>query len=162
MKICKHQLGISIIEFTLVVTALMLIIFSVIEVGRFVYSQQIINEITRKAARLGVVCYVLDKSDIANIVITDNAPVGFTSDNLIIEYLNSSGGVVDDPETNFSSIKSVLARSSGYNFKFMGFLSFFGSDGEVEMPEFKTVLPIETLGVIRRTLSHPEDRKTDC
>ncbi|ERB66226.1 hypothetical protein N779_05855 [Vibrio coralliilyticus OCN008] len=60
----KMQKGVTIIEFTLVSTTLLLIIFGVIEVGRYVYSLQVVNDMTRVAARLAVVCRVEDQNDI--------------------------------------------------------------------------------------------------
>ncbi|MDW6002350.1 TadE/TadG family type IV pilus assembly protein [Vibrio mangrovi] len=170
MKSLKHQVGMSIIEFTLLATAVMLVMFGVIEVGRYVYSVQVINEMTREAARLGVVCHVSDQNDIPALVIHDNAPVGFTADNITIEYLNQSGNTVtldasmDEDEYNslYGTIKFVRASVSGYQYQMIGFMSFLTADGWIQVPLMETTLPVETLGVVRPTTSHPEERHTDC
>ncbi|SHO55474.1 TadE/TadG family type IV pilus assembly protein [Vibrio quintilis] len=170
MRLRKQQSGVSILEFTLLATSVLLVLFSVIEMGRYVYSLQMANDITRKVARMGVVCHVSDKDDLAALAIQNYAPAGFTASNLIIEYLDQSGQAVsinagmssDDYNDAYATIKFVRVRVSNYQYQLIGFLSFLAEGGVILLPDMETTLPIESLGVIRPTLAHPESRHTDC
>lgn len=159
----RKQQGVTIIEFTLIATTLMLIIFSVIEVGRYVYSLQTINEITRVAARLATVCRVEDRNDIPALAIPDYAPGGLSVDNIVIDYLNESGNVVTGTLTDddvFSTIRYVRARVVNFSYQFTGLLSFINLTGLLEVPEFETIRPRENLGHHRR--SDGTESSSDC
>lgn len=150
----RKQQGVTIIEFTLVATTLMLIIFSVIEVGRYVYSLQTINEITRVAARLAAVCRVEDRNDIPTLALPDYAPGGLGVDSIIIDYLDESGDVVTGTLTDddvFSTIRYVRARVVNFSYQFTGLLSFINLTGLLKVPEFETIRPRENLGHHRRS-----------
>ncbi|WP_391089206.1 TadE/TadG family type IV pilus assembly protein [Vibrio sp. NH-UV-68] len=159
----RKQQGVTIIEFTLIATTLMLIIFSVIEVGRYVYSLQTINEIARVAARLATVCRVEDRNDIPALAIPDYAPGGLSVDNIVIDYLDESGNVVTGTLTDddvFSTIRYVRARVVNFSYQFTGLLSFINLTGLLEVPEFETIRPRENLGHHRR--SDGTESSSDC
>ena len=159
----RKQQGVTIIEFTLIATTLMLIIFSVIEVGRYVYSLQTINEITRVAARLATVCRVEDRNDIPALAIPDYAPGGLSVDNIVIDYLDESGNEVTGTLTDddvFSTIRYVRARVVNFSYQFTGLLSFINLTGLLEVPEFETIRPRENLGHHRR--SDGTESSSDC
>ncbi|MGF1719967.1 pilus assembly protein [Vibrio kyushuensis] len=155
----KKNSGITIIEFTLVSTALLFLILGVIEVGRYMYSLQLINEMTRVAARLGVVCNVADQDDIPALVVPSNAPGGFTAANIALDYLDSTGTVIaGDPSADedvFLEIRYVRAEVVDFDYQFSGLLSFL--QGTITVPNFETVLPRENLGEIRGS-----NTDTDC
>ncbi|MDA0118947.1 TadE/TadG family type IV pilus assembly protein [Vibrio sp. T11.5] len=160
----KTHKGVTIIEFTLVSTTLLLIIFGVIEVGRYVYSLQVVNDMTRVAARLAIVCRVEDQNDIPGLALSDNAPVGFTAANLTVEYLDASGNVVTGTLTDddvFSTIEYVRARVVDFDYQFTGLLSFVSFTGLLAVPEFETTRPRENLGHHRETPTNPTN-STDC
>ena len=160
----KRQQGLSIIEFTLVSTTLLLLIFAVIEVGRYVYSLQVVNDMTRVAARLAVVCRVEDRNDIPALALSPNAPVGFTAANLTVEYLDASGNTVTGTLTDddvFSTIEYVRARVVDFEYQFTGLLSFVSMTGMLAIPDFETTRPRENLGRHRETSTNP-DNSTDC
>lgn len=159
-KKMNKQKGVTIVEFTLIVLAVMVLIIGVLEIGRYVYSLQMMNEMTRKAARLATVCYVLDQNDIPTMnEVVETYPADFTAENLVIEYLDSSGNIVDltgytslsleEQSSVFAMIRFVRARVDNYQYRFFSLLSFIGTDGLLEMPEFQTTLPAESLGVVR-------------
>ncbi|WP_428789030.1 TadE/TadG family type IV pilus assembly protein [Vibrio profundum] len=155
----KKQSGLSIIEFTLVSSALLVVILSVLEFGHYMYSMQVVSDMTRVAARLGVVCSVTDKGDIPGLAIVDNAPADFTAANLEVDYLDSNGGVVTGTLTDddvFTTIRYVRARVSNYDYQFTGMLSFMGDEGALTIQDYETILPIENLGV------HADAGNTDC
>ncbi|MFD2014763.1 TadE family protein [Vibrio olivae] len=87
----KSHHGLSIIEFTFVVTALFLIMFWVMEAGRYMYSLQLINNATRVSARLAVVCRVQDQADIPLLAVPKPLLGGFSANDIDIEYLDSNG-----------------------------------------------------------------------
>ncbi|WP_047048593.1 TadE/TadG family type IV pilus assembly protein [Vibrio mexicanus] len=149
MKQLKQK-GLSTIEFTLVATSLLLLMLAVFEFGRYVYSMQVINEITRVAARLGVVCYVTDQDDIANLAIPDFAPPNFDSSNISIQYLDGSGSQITGTLTDsdvFPTIRYVRASVVDYDYQFSGLMSFLGESGVLSVPVFETTLPVESLGI---------------
>nr|VVV05010.1 hypothetical protein AW0309160_02420 [Aliivibrio wodanis] len=154
------QKGVTIIEFTVIALAVMVMILGVIEIGRYVYSLQMLNEMTRKAARLATVCYVLDQKDIPYMdEVVKNYPMGFAGDELVIEYLDDSGQILDlskfdelstaAQSSEFSKIRFVRARIDGYQYHFLSVLSFIGDGGVIEVQSFQTTLPAESLGVVR-------------
>ncbi|KJY85012.1 pilus assembly protein CpaE [Vibrio galatheae] len=159
----KSEKGVTVIEFTLISTALLLIIFSIIEVGRYVYSLQVINDVTRVAARLAVVCRVEDQNDISALVIPDYAPGGLTAANIVVDYLDDSGNVVIGTLTDdavFSTISYVRARVVNFNYQYTGLLSFVNLTGLLAVPEFETIRPRENLGHHRT--SGGTSSSTDC
>tara|TARA_Y100001956_G_scaffold47621_1_gene46376 strand:+ start:275 stop:763 length:489 start_codon:yes stop_codon:yes gene_type:complete len=160
----KKQQGLSIIEFTLVSTTLLLVIFAVIEVGRYVYSLQMINDMTRVAARLAVVCKVEDQASIPALAVASGAPDGFTAANLSIEYLDASGDVIQGSLTDdaiFPTIEYVRAKVVDFEYQFTGLLSFINLTGGLTVPEFETTRPRENLGHHRETPFNPSN-STDC
>ncbi|MGB1975918.1 MAG: TadE/TadG family type IV pilus assembly protein [Vibrio toranzoniae] len=142
--------GLAIIEFTIVSSFMFLLIFLILSLGAYVFSLQMVSEGTRKAARLATVCYVLDRDNIAGMVVNDLPLVGFTSANLEVAYLDANGGeIASDFEDNFGSIKFVRARATGYGIQLIRNLSFLGENGFLAAPAFETILPAESLGVVR-------------
>lgn len=145
-KTLRRQLGLTIVEFTLISAGLMLTLFGAFEVGRYVFTYQMMNEMTRKAARLASVCTV--DSQIASLPkVKENYPPNFEADKLVIEYLRDSGAVVSDPINNQGNIYFVRARVENYQYHFIALLNFIGNNGALTMPSFETVLPRESLGV---------------
>ncbi|MGR5251141.1 TadE/TadG family type IV pilus assembly protein [Vibrio astriarenae] len=161
MKSYRKLKGISIIEFTIVATALLLVIMALIEVGRYIYSLQLINEMTRVSARLGVVCRVADQNDIPNLVVPTNAPEGFTAANLEVDYLDDGGAVVDFAGGgSFSDISYVRARVVNFDYQFAGLMGIFDSLGLITVPPFESVRPRESMGINRT--SDGSQSETDC
>lgn len=166
--------GLTILEFTLTVLVSMLLVLSAFEFGRYVYSMQMLNEMTRKAARLAAVCSIGDRDDIKDLAeIVENRPYGFTADDLEIAYLDRDGSEVtvdgyssmstDDKDDVLSQVRYVQAFvSDDYKFQFVRFLSFLGDAGSIKVPNYQTVIPAESLGVVRPTQSSPSGATEDC
>ncbi|MFA0123536.1 pilus assembly protein, partial [Vibrio sp. 10N.261.48.A2] len=98
------------------------------------------------------VCYVADRDNIAGMVVADLPLVGFTAANLEVAYLDVSGNEITsgyDTDPVFSSIKFVRARATGYGIQLIDNLSFLGTSGYLAAPSFETILPAESLGVVR-------------
>lgn len=171
--------GVTIIEFTLVILVALLLIFTAFEFSRYVLSMQMLNEMTRKAARLAVVCSIESRDDILTLPeVVENSPTDFNSSYLLINYLDRDGvevnvdGFTSEPDEDdkdemnqiFSTIRFVTAEIDTENFKFqfVPLLSFFGEAGAVEVPSFKTILPIESLGIIRNNDGSPSGAIEHC
>ncbi|SBS60854.1 TadE/TadG family type IV pilus assembly protein [Vibrio atlanticus] len=153
MKRYKKRIkGIAIIEFTIVSWLVFLLVFLILALGAYIFSLQMVSEATRKAARLATVCYVADRDNIAGMVVADLPLVGFTAANLEVAYLDVSGNEITsgyDTDPVFSSIKFVRARATGYGIQLIDNLSFLGTSGYLAAPSFETILPAESLGVVR-------------
>ena len=148
----KNHQGITIIEFTIVANAMFLMLFGIMEMGKFMFSLEMLNEITRKAARLATVCFIVDGSTIKTTGFgsTFKAPlVDLESLVLEINYLDESGSVVGSPtsEAGFSSIRYAQAEISGFSYSFSMLNGLLGNVTNIE--GFKTTLPAESLGVYR-------------
>ncbi|GEA51788.1 hypothetical protein VIN01S_25920 [Vibrio inusitatus NBRC 102082] len=153
------QKGVAVLEFTIVSTVFLILLFGIIEIGRFLFSLQMLNEITRKAARLGAVCYIVDvdSSGIGRLTSqntdsfgsTLNSPIDLSTLQLDVVYLDPAGSVVTTPKSDdgFDSIRYVQAKISGFSYSFSLLGSLFGTLTNVDA--FETTLPIESLGIYR-------------
>lgn len=157
------QSGLTILEFTLIALALLMLIFGAFEFSRYVFSMQMLNEMTRKAARLAVVCSIDDRNDIVNLPgVVGHRPSGFLETNLSIEYLDIEGEPVLDLQDDFANIRFVKAQIEGYKFRFIPLLSFIGDAGAITAPSFPTILPTESLGIVRPNINNENGAKEDC
>lgn len=154
----SKQFGITLIEFSIVASVFLLILFAIFEIAIFAFSLQSMNDISRRTARIAAVCVVND-ADIRTLALSEWVPKDFTVENIEITYLDANGTAVGDPVTNQSSVRYVQSRIVNFNYGFSGLLNFLGDNGIVIVPDFQTILPAESLGVLR--LDDP-DAKTDC
>ncbi|MEZ9945640.1 TadE/TadG family type IV pilus assembly protein [Vibrio breoganii] len=166
--ITKKQGGLAVLEFTIVSTVLFIALFAIIELSRLVFSLQMLNEVTRKSARLATVCLVTEVDKITSASsVTGIAPSGFRSEMLKVDYLSSEGvvlysgtGAISD-ET-FKDIAFVRARVEDFSYTLSLLTSILGS--AVEMPSFETILPSESLGIYRPLTDEPDSApdNPDC
>ncbi len=147
----KKQGGLAIIEFTIVSSVLLLLLFGIIEIGRFLFSLQMLNDITRKAARLATVCFIIDDTTLNTKAFgsTFNSPIDLSTLTIDIDYLDDVGASVADPttEAGFGTVRYVRARISGFSYSFSTLAGLFGTLTNVDA--FETTLPSESLGVYR-------------
>lgn len=156
----SNQNGIAIVEFTVVASVLLLVLLTIMDAGRYMFTAQSLNDITRQTARMASVCQVADPDITSMQSIIDNAPSTFTPANLTITYLNKTGGVVSSPASNYEDIAFVRATVSNVSYQSFSLLSLFTSTNA--FPDFATEVPAENLGVIRETKNRTGDKKTDC
>ncbi|MBY6196600.1 TadE/TadG family type IV pilus assembly protein [Vibrio hangzhouensis] len=169
----RSQQGITIIEFTLIAFGLFVLMFFAFEIGRYMFSMQMLNEMTRKAARLAVVCSISDQQDIVTLPeVLENRPIGFTDEHLKVSYVDSDG--VEVPTNGYSSmsvaekravfsrVRYVRTEVVDFRFQFFPLLSFIGDGGAVSVPEFVTILPVESLGVVRPNTGETAGVIEDC
>jgi hypothetical protein len=153
----KKQDGITIVEFSIVAVLFFIIIFAIIEFGRLMFTWHVLNETSRRTARLVSVCQVTtaEQADILTAAIIDNVPLqNFTSNNIQIKYLDSDGGEITgslSDASNFRQIEYVEASIINYQIHLIIPLATF--DIDFFAPSFTTQLPRESLGVTRTGLS---------
>lgn len=173
MKRLKKQSGMTIIEFTVIAWGLLVLVFFAFEIGRYMFSMQMLNEMTRKAARLATVCAVTDQGDITNLPeVVENRIIGFEPENLAIDYVDASGssvsvagysGLSDGGKAAvLAQIRFVSAEITGFQFQFFPILSFVGDGGAIDVPSFKTLLPVESLGIVRPNSGSEDGTTEDC
>lgn len=163
----KKQKGLTQVEFSIIALAVILVLFMIIEFAIYFYSVQMVNEITRRSARLATVCFISERDEIPNHQALESLyPSGFTANNLQIEYLDDTGATVDVSDflstppaastvldAQFSKIKYVQARAVDYEFKFFVLAALISAVGKT--PAFETVLPAESLGVLKPEADNP-------
>ncbi|MGP8307462.1 TadE/TadG family type IV pilus assembly protein [Vibrio sp. YIC-376] len=155
-----RQKGVTQVEFVLIALAVLLVIFSIIEFALYFYSIQMANELTRRAARLATVCYIADKNEIPKLSSLEGLyPPGFSDGDLTISYLDKDGKDVDVSDfmklpplsaevlnPTFAKIRFVKAEAD-YTFKFLVLALLIDAVGA--SPKFQTILPAESLGILR-------------
>jgi Flp pilus assembly protein TadG len=155
MKIRKQR-GVSTVEFAIVAALLMIMILGVIEIGRAYYMYAMLDEVTRRGARLAAVCPVNDPAipqlavfNAAGDTSNSTLAMGLSPANVVIEYLDANNAVVANPgnAAGFVQIRYVRARVVGFVHQIQ--VPFVTGIGSVLMPELATVLPRESLGVPR-------------
>ncbi len=152
----RRQRGITIIEFTIVCSTMLLIIFAIIELGVFTFNLQALNDVSRRTARIATVCPVSEGDLIKQLALQrEPKPPNLGADNLTISYLTIDGSDADaDGNGVFSSsehgeIKFIHVQVDDYNYGFSGILRFLGQQGVITLPKFETVLAAESLGIER-------------
>lgn len=154
MKLKKVQ-GIAIVEFTIISTFFLFLIFSILSVGMMMFSMQAVSEATRTAARMAAVCPIGDTG--IKDYVADNSLVSMVGvDNIEIEYLDEDSNVLASP--NIDDVRFVRARAVGLNYQLTSILDFLGTSGLMSIPSFETTIPSESLGVV----SLPSEADTDC
>lgn len=155
--ICLHQdprkqQGVAVVEFAIIGAVALMVIFAVLEIARAVFVANALTEATRRGARVAAVCPINDPA-IAQVA-TFNAPGAGNSSPLVnqldtsdfvLEYLDRSGAIIGDPAANFSLIRYIRVRV--VNFQHRLLIPLAGAT--FTMPEFRTTLPRESLGVPR-------------
>lgn len=141
----SKQSGTTTVEFAIVGVVLMIVLFSIIEFGRLLFTFSVLNEGARRATRLAAVCQINDAA-ISNAAQFAALP-GLNSSNVHVEYLAGNGTVIGAPSSSggFASIRFVRVRVGGYVHALA--IPILGLS--VTMPEFSAVLPRESLGITR-------------
>lgn len=152
----QRQQGTTTVEFAIVAAVLFMMIFGVFEVGRAYYVYSMLDEVTRRGARLAAVCPVNDPA-IAQMAVfnasgdasASGLVMGLTPGHVVIDYLDAGNGVVTAPTDlpGFMQIRYVRARVVGYQHNVA--VPFVAGLASIQMPEFETILPRESLGVPR-------------
>lgn len=144
----KYQQGVYAVEFAIVATVVLTLMFAAFEAARLMYAHNILVEASRRAARLAVVCAPSVGVPAAPAALRDLAMFDGTSllrnlstDNLSISYLTQAGAQAN----TWAEIVLVRATISNYQHALIipGFFITLNS------PAFSTTLPRESLGATR-------------
>lgn len=146
----RTQRGAHTIEFAIVSSMFFILLFGAIEFGRLLFTWNTLDEASRRAARVAVVCPIGNEG-VSRVALFDNpgteggSPVlpGLDEGNIHIDYLDAAGTLLTDPAGSYLNIAFVRSEVSGYQHRLI--IPFFVQ--EFELPPFITVLPRESLGV---------------
>ena len=153
----KRQKGMTSVEFAVVGSVLFLILFAIIEFGRLLFVLNMLDEVTRRGARLAAVCPVDNASQtyVQNQARFNGSYLpGLTNAMVELDYLQSDGSAADlsDPTTAVTFIRYVRASITGYQHQ----LLIPAMNLTVPVPNFATTIPSESLGV------HPDGSSASC
>lgn len=152
----RQSSGTSTVEFAIVAAALFTMMFGVFEVGRGYYVYSMLDEVSRRGARLAVVCPINDAAVPQLSVFNASGDTGesflvkdLTPGHVVIDYLDAGNTVVTNPTEpdGFARIRYVRARV--VNFVYDVNVPFIAGLASFTMPEFESILPRESLGVPR-------------
>lgn len=140
----SHQKGTTTVEFAIVGLLTLVLLFTIVEFGRILFSLNVLDESARRAARVAAVCAVGDGAitQAATFVSLPN----LTDANVVTEYLDDNGNALGDPAgANYAAIEFVRVRLVNYTFPVAIPLiaTVFAA------PEISSTLPRESLGVPR-------------
>jgi hypothetical protein len=137
-----HQQGLTTVEFSIVGMVLFIVLFGLIEFGRLLFTWNVLDEATRRAARLAAVCPITEASQ---DFIRDAGAFGgeilpnFTAANIVLSYWQNDG----TPAIATQNTYYVRAAITGYQHRML--IPFF--DINLNALDFSTTLPAESLGV---------------
>ena len=150
----KRQQGLTSIEFAIVGLTILIILFGAIEVGRMMFTLNMLGEATRRGARVAVVCPVNDAA-IGRAAVFNTSGSGATGNflpnlstaNIEVDYLDQNGVVLANPAdaTVFIQIRYVRVQIANYSYQF--FLP--GRTLSFTTQAYPTTLPKESLGIPR-------------
>ncbi|KEA65525.1 hypothetical protein ADIMK_0482 [Marinobacterium lacunae] len=139
----KRQRGITTVEFALVGSVLFVVLFGLIEFGRLMFTWNVLDEATRRAARVAVVCPVNAAGEAfakSTGAFGGTLLPNFTDANIAITYLREDGTTEADATENTYYVRSAI---TGYQHQML--IPFF--DITLDALDFATTLPAESLGV---------------
>ena len=151
----RAQRGVFAVEFAIISSIFMVLLFAIIELGRLYFTYNALYEVSRRAARLAVVCQVGDPdiNTMARFNGTEIVP-NLVDSNIIISYHQDTGVVAIG-----SDIALVRARVVNYQHQFL----VPGLMMTLNFADFITVLPRESLGVFKVDDDAPAGAGfTDC
>jgi Flp pilus assembly protein TadG len=105
----RNQGGTTTVEFAIVGLLTLVLLFTIVEFGRILFSLNVLDESARRAARVAAVCAVGDGAitQAATFVSLPN----LTGSNVVTEYLDDNGAVLGDPAgANYAAIEFVRVR----------------------------------------------------
>jgi hypothetical protein len=138
----RLQRGTTTVEFAIVGAVVLTLLFTIIELGRILFTLNMLDEGARRATRVAAVCAVGD-SAIADAAVFVGLP-GISTSNVVTEYLDEDGAPLGDPAGgDRQSIKYVHVRIVNYSFPVA--IPFVAMS--FTPPEISSILPSESLGV---------------
>jgi Flp pilus assembly protein TadG len=156
------QSGVYIVEFAIVGSLVLLVLFGSVEVSRVFFTVNMLEEATRRGARVAAVCPV-DSPAINRAAIFNSSGTGtasailpnLTTANVEVQYLDSAGVAVTDyagDEARYRAIDFVRVQIVNYQHDMLipGFIYSFQTRG------YATTIPRESLG------KYEDDQTSTC
>ncbi|OIN06630.1 TadE/TadG family type IV pilus assembly protein [Oceanisphaera psychrotolerans] len=145
------QKGTTTVEFAIVGAVVFLTMFAVMEAGRLLYTWGVLNEASRRAARLATVCLVDDVQGgvVAGQVVQQlgGSLPGFIPGNLDFKYLDETGKELTAPEgADSNSIRYIRSQIVNYQYQMILPLTV---DLSMLAPDFSSTLRAESLGITK-------------
>jgi Flp pilus assembly protein TadG len=149
------QGGLYIVEFAIVGFAALLILFGSLEVCRMMFTVNVLEEATRRGARVAAVC-TLNNPAIAEATIfshgggTSSVLPNLTIANVDVQYLSATGApIADTSGNNYFDIEFVRVEIVDYEHEMIlpGLNLTFDTRG------YPTIIPRESLGVSKTSVT---------
>jgi Flp pilus assembly protein TadG len=140
LRAMKKMRGVAMVEFAIVASVLMTVLFACLEFGRATYTFAALNEGTRRAARLAAVCPINDPKITA--AVNFMGAYGFNDSNVSIDYLDANGASLGATPAPVN-VNYVRVSVVGYTMP----LAIPFVNPTLTSPSFKVTLPAESLGV---------------
>jgi Flp pilus assembly protein TadG len=137
----KKMRGLYMVEFAIVSSLLMMLLFGCLEFGLVTFSMAALNEGTRRAARLAAVCPLNDPK--ITSAVNFMGVYGFNdATNVLVTYLDANGATLTAPILA-GSVRYVEVSVQNYTIP----LAIPGLSQSITSPSFAVTLPAESLGV---------------
>ena len=148
----RDESGLTAVEFSVVGLVFFIVLFGVFEVARAMFTFNALDEATRRGARMAAVCVVNDPA-IAEVAVFNQSGggansvlvPGLTTANIQVDYLDVDGGPIGDPNANFLNIEYVQVSIVNFQHELIIPTKFV----TIPSPDFRAILPRESLGVSR-------------
>ncbi|WP_010321902.1 TadE/TadG family type IV pilus assembly protein [Marinobacterium stanieri] len=153
-KSLRHQSGITTVEFALIGSVLFVVLFGLIEFGRLLFTWNVLDEATRRAVRVAVVCpitavgqqFARETGAFGGTLLPD-----FTEANIVLSYLQEDGitlaAATEDTYYVRARIATLADETAGLGtvYEHQMLIPFFNIT--LDADAFETTLPTESLGV---------------
>lgn len=136
----KNMRGLVMVEFAIIGSLLLIVLFGCIEFCRASYTFAALNEGTRRAARLAAVCPLNDPAIVS--AVNFMGAYGFTNSNVSVSYLGANGASLGATPA-LSSVYYVQVGVTGYTMP----LAIPLLSETLTSPSFTVTLPAESLGL---------------
>jgi hypothetical protein len=136
----KRQRGITTVEFAIVGAVLMTVLFACLEFGRAMYTVAMLNEGTRRAARLAAVCPINDP--VIKPAVNVAGLYGFTNANVSLDYLDASGAPLGAAPAVIN-VYYIRVQVTGYTIP----LAIPLIMPTITSPAYAVTVPAESLGI---------------
>jgi len=148
--ISKYQQGLASVEFAFVGLVVFVVLFAAIEMGRLMFTLNLLREATYRGARLASVCPIGDPK-IALTAVFDNAGTpllsALTTANIEVSYLDINGNQIyntSNPQ-NFIGIRYVKVQIVNFTYNYI----IPGLNLSFTTKSYPTTLPTQSLGISR-------------
>jgi Flp pilus assembly protein TadG len=140
----KKMRGVAMVEFAIIASLLLMLLFACLEFGLVTYTYAALNEGTRRAARLAAVCPINDP--VITTAVNFTGVSGFNSSMVSVNYLDASGNSLGAaPALSSVYYVQVGLKTGGAGYTMPLAIPFVNS--MLTAPSFTVTLPAESLGL---------------